>query len=150
MTAKPKRRWFQFSLKTFLLVMLLFAFGFAWLSHQAREQRKAVAWVKEMGGTVGYDYEAGDGDGDPFGTKVVHPPGPKWLRDILGIDFFDEVVVVALTSTPVSDLTPLAGLTSLRALNLDSTQVSDLMPLAGSAGAVARIWRFDCLHVPVL
>ena len=36
-----------------------------------------------------------------------------------------------VTSTPVSDLTPLAGLSALQSLNVSETQVTDLGPLAG-------------------
>jgi len=39
-----------------------------------------------------------------------------------------------LSNTGVSDLTPLAGLTSLTTLSLNSTDVSDLTPLAGLTG----------------
>jgi len=43
---KPKRRWYQFSLGTLLVVMLLSCFGFAWIGwrmQQARENRERVA-----------------------------------------------------------------------------------------------------------
>ena len=30
--ARPKRRWFQFSLRTLMVLMLAFACGFGWLS----------------------------------------------------------------------------------------------------------------------
>ncbi len=119
---KHKRRWFQFSLLKLLLLVTGLALWFGWLANQAREQREAVAWVEEMGGSVQYDYET-DEDGEFIDD--VEPPGPKWLRDILGIDFLDDVVYVDLYDTPVSDVTPLAGLTNLVWLQLNETPVSE-------------------------
>ena len=113
---KPKRRWLQFSLRTFLVLVTVFAVWFGWLTHKAREQRKAVAWVEKMGGGVIYDAE---------------PPGPKWVRDILGIDFVADVSSIYLSNAQVTDVTPLAGLKNLQKLYLSHMQLSDLTPLAG-------------------
>ena len=46
------------------------------------------------------------------------------LCDLIGIDYFESVVVVHLSSTQVSDVTPLANLKSLERLYLGDTQVS--------------------------
>ncbi len=119
---KPKRRFLRFSVRTLLIVLTIFCVALGWKVERARKQREAVAWVDEMGGSVSYDYEV---DG------VLKPPGPKWLRNLLGIDYFDDVVGVGFGTTQVSDVTPLSGLTSLRALDLHSTQVSDITPLSG-------------------
>jgi hypothetical protein len=56
--------------------------------------------------------------------------GRKWLVELLGADYFQEVSVVDLSRMQVIELTPLAKLTSLRDIHLDNTQVSDLTPLA--------------------
>jgi len=50
---KRKRRWFQCSLRTLLVLMLVFACGFGWLAYQikrAREQWQAVAAIEKLGG----------------------------------------------------------------------------------------------------
>ena len=125
---KPKpRRWLQFSLRTFFVLVTVFCVWLGWTVHRANEQRKAVEWVREMGGDVAYGYQR-----DEAGIPIVDakPPGPKWLRQLLGVDYFQEVTVVDLKTTPVSDLTPLAGLKNLELLWLNGTQVSDLTPLA--------------------
>jgi hypothetical protein len=47
---KPLRRWFQYSLRTLLVLMLVFGCGFGWLGmkvKQAREQREAVETTEE-------------------------------------------------------------------------------------------------------
>lgn len=123
---KRKRRWFQYSLRTFLLLITGLAIWFGWLTNEVRQQRAAVAWVEDMGGTVDYDYEFVSN----FSNADVEPPGPKWLRETLGIDFMADVAGVGLYGTRASDVTPLANLTNLRGLNLVDTRVSDLTPLA--------------------
>ena len=42
MTARPNRRWLQFSLRTFLIVLTLLAMWLGYVSFRAREQRAAV------------------------------------------------------------------------------------------------------------
>ena len=50
MTVWPTRRWLQFSLRSFLLVVTLLATWLGYISFRAREQRVAVARIKELGG----------------------------------------------------------------------------------------------------
>ena len=128
---KPRRRFLQFSLRTLFVLMTVFAVWFGWKMNKAREQAKAVAWVQEMGGWVRYDYEFDQEDEFIEGAK---PPGPEWLREVLGIDFTDDVVGVNFDETQVSDLTPLAGMKNLQWLSLVGTQVGDLTPLAELTG----------------
>ncbi|MCH7725853.1 MAG: leucine-rich repeat domain-containing protein [Planctomycetes bacterium] len=126
---KPRRRWLQFSLRTFFVLLTLFCVWLGWTVHRANEQRKAVEWVREMGGTVFYDYEYYyQRGGDDF-VDDYEPTAQKWLRDFLGDDYFQKVSGVYFAHTQVSDLTPLAKLTSLEYLVLADTQVSDLTPL---------------------
>jgi Leucine-rich repeat (LRR) protein len=125
---KRKRRWYQYSLRTFLLLITIFAIWLGYLSNEARKQREAVAWVKEMGGMLGYDYEV---DEDGYLKQDGKPPGPKWLRETLGIDFMADVCSVALSGADVNDVTRLAGLKKLQWLRLEGAQVTDVTPLAG-------------------
>ncbi len=120
MTApKPRRRYLKFSLRTFFVLLTLVCVWFGWQVNQANRQRKAVAWVLEMGGSVEYDYEV-DGAGN------IIADSPELLRD-----FYQQVEVVHLIrDTQVSDLTPLANLQSLKTLGLGATQIRDLTPLA--------------------
>ena len=124
---KPKRCWLQFSLRTFFVLLTVFCVWLGWTVHQANEQRKAVAWVREMGGSVSYDYEF-DEDGNIIDD--AKPPGPEWLMELVGVDCFQKVSDVRICGRKVSDLTPLEKLTSLQKLDLSKTQVDDLTPLA--------------------
>ncbi|MCY2990028.1 MAG: hypothetical protein NTY19_19465 [Planctomycetota bacterium] len=93
--SKPQRRWFQFSLRTMLIVMLLAGSGMGWFAHrlkQASRQREAVAAIQKLGGAVAYDCEL-RGEG---------APGPVWLRQRLGDDFFTNVTWVNLGRTQVA------------------------------------------------
>lgn len=146
-TTKPNRCFLRFSLRTLLLFMFVVcvATRCELTRRRANQQREAVAWVENLGGTARYDAE---------------PSGPDWLRRRLGRDFFDEAEYVNLANSPTDvtplsalkglkalvlcdnrgwrtgrgagvDLTPLAGLTRLTHLDLGFTQASDASPLAG-------------------
>jgi hypothetical protein len=116
--AKPKRRLLQFSIRTVLIVLTIFCITLGW-TEQARKQRNAVAWIYQIGGAVEYAYE----------IENCPPPGLKWLRERLGVDYFDAVVLVFLQGT-VSDMSPLVVLTSLEELYVVDAQVSEVTPLA--------------------
>ena len=124
---KPRRRFQQYSLWTLLVALTVFGVWLGVVVHQANEQRKVVAWVREMGGSVEYDYQF---DEDGFRIDDAKPSGPKWLAPLMGIDCFQEVSRVNLHNMQVSDVTPLAGLIHLEQLALSGSQFSDLTPLA--------------------
>lgn len=47
---KPKRRWYQYSLRSLVVVMVLFCILFAWVGYKvrkARRQRAAVVLLEE-------------------------------------------------------------------------------------------------------
>ncbi len=74
---KPKRRWFQFSLRALLVFVLPTSIGMSWFGvrlHRVRRQRGAVKAIQKAGGWVNYE--------EP------EPWGPPWLRELLGDDFF--------------------------------------------------------------
>ncbi len=121
---KPKRRWYQYSLGSLFLVTLVFAVSLGWICHKAREQRKTVEAIEELGGWVCYDYQV-DASGDY--TPDAEPPGPAWFRNLVGLDFLADVVKASFINDPVGDtsLECLAGLTNLEELHLDGTEVSD-------------------------
>jgi len=106
---KPRRRWYQFSLRTLLIVVTLSAVPLGWVGwklEQGRRQRAVIAWVETAGGSVQF--------------------GGGWVDSWFGLG----VSYVTLYNTQVSDLSPLAELKNLEELKLGNTQVSDLSPLA--------------------
>ena len=149
-TPHPKgrtRRFVQFSLRSLLIFVLLVSIGMSWLGvklERARRQREAVRVIEGAGGSVLHDY----GSDGTFDESSV----PKWAPELLGDDFFFDVVYVwlwddrafgddeashlkALTNldflvlcgTQVTDegLEHLEGLGSLRVLALSNTQITD-------------------------
>ncbi len=142
---KPRRRWLQFSLRTLMVLMLIWSIPCGWVAwkvRQAREQRQAVEAVMGMLGHVLYE---------PKGI-----PAPKFLQPLLGDDFFCDVWMVGFSSykmvtvsgmsypgTQVTDsgLVHLKRFPKLKRLYLGNTQVTDagLVNLKG----LARLERLD-------
>ncbi len=145
-------RWrFQFSIRSLLLLVVVVAVPCSWLAtemKQARKQREVVEEIEVAGGDVIYDYQF-----NPYGAdhSDAEPPGPAWLRTLVGDDLFMAVMKVqfgspsepaaamerpkglpqlqtlnlAYTSPTDADLAHLNGLTQLRRLDLRDTRVSD-------------------------
>ncbi|HEY2840417.1 MAG TPA: hypothetical protein VGJ26_14770 [Pirellulales bacterium] len=84
---RPSRRWFQFSLFSLLLFTTLIALAVAWHAVPAWRQHEAVTKIIELDGLVVYDFQLA-------GAKK--PPGPAWLREWLGDDYFQRVGRVQL------------------------------------------------------
>jgi hypothetical protein len=135
---RTRRRWYQFRLRTLLIGVTVAGCGFGWLGlkvREARRQQAAVATIEKMGGGIGYDYEY-DAQGNyvpdhvPDHVPNPTPPGPAWLRALLGDDFFRSVYKVYLPAwrerhITDADLEQLVGFTKLAMAELDGTQVTD-------------------------
>ena len=127
-TDKPKRRRRQYSLRTLFVVVTIGCVVFSWFGWQmqrARRQQRAVAAVRENSGTVYYDYESGRWSKSPAAARNL-----TWFEQIVGIDFTCDVVRVDLNASPVSDVSFLSGLASVRTLYLIGNQVSDISALS--------------------
>jgi len=127
-----RRRWFQFSLRTLLVFMLVCGAGLGWLAwkmQRATRQRETVEAIVDVGGRVFYDYQLDEGGAVIPGAQ---PTAPLLLRKSLGGDFFCNVTIVHLGGKRVTDL---KGLIDLQELYLDDAQVTDagLVHLKGLA-----------------
>ncbi len=87
MIAKPKRRWFQFSLKTLLIAIFLVSVplaAFVWRRERARQQTEVVEALRKLHVQAGYPRDDSDAS--------------KWRWDfgerVLSRDFFENVVAV--------------------------------------------------------
>ena len=108
-----------------------------WLGRVAadiRTDRGAIALVTELRGLIIYDYEIDESSIPPGGylrhgrrLPGVKPPGPAWLRGLIGDEYFTEVVLINLSETTVSDqdLASMNRLSHLRCLYLDNTTIGD-------------------------
>lgn len=89
------RRWLQFCLRTLLVLMTLFAL---WLGYQVDRVRQQTALVAAIDAAhrdgycqicrVMYDYQF-----NPAGKFLAKatPPGPTWLRKLIGDEYFRRV-----------------------------------------------------------
>ena len=116
-TSKPRRRWFQYSLRTLLVLMLLACIGMGWFAvkmQQVKKERAAVAAIEGLGGWV------------TDVTYRYHPDGQRgraWLRKWLGDDFFARPYEVRIPNDAAMEY--LTGVRQLRELNLEGIQVTD-------------------------
>jgi Leucine Rich repeat len=127
---KRRRRWFQFSLRTLMIVVLIAAIPCAWLRskiEQKRQERQTVEAILKSGGDVKYDYQTA--------SPPATAPGLGWLRSMLGEDFFSEVVSVSIyddffkqllwPNAADSQLTRIKDLSHLESLYLSRTNTTD-------------------------
>lgn len=104
-----------------LIVMVLCAVPFAWVSYklqQARRERAAVEWVIQQEGTINV-YPI-------LGEQVLIGSWDEWVDQWFGmtahqVSFFDQ---------ELEDLLPLQDINNLRTLRLIDSAVEDLAPLA--------------------
>jgi len=89
-TSTPCRRWFGCKRRT-LLVVFVAGIGMIWFAvwmEKARRQKAVVDEIVKRGGRVFYDWE--------HDRSRSEPPGPAWLRNLLGANFFARVAEVNL------------------------------------------------------
>jgi hypothetical protein len=98
---KRKRHWFQFSLRTLLILTLICAVAASWVAHRRdkkRGERETIAAIRKVGGLVYYDSEVEEKN---LAGKIVNPAGPRgpeWVRKLFGDDFFDDPMCVAFNN----------------------------------------------------
>ena len=94
---------FRVTLRAMLVLVAVLCVLLAWKTHQVRQQRKALARVRELGGAVVYDYQYHYVSTKPIIECDARPPGPRWLRDLIGVDYFMSPHFVYLQTTNVTD-----------------------------------------------
>jgi hypothetical protein len=124
------QRWYQFSLRSLLLFTLICAIASAWLAHRMDQKRielEAVDSLVKRGARVAFDYHFLKSGGF---DATAQPPGPAWLRRLVGENFFGEVENVEFPAeirSPIvdADLVRLGSLTNLKSLELRNTEIGD-------------------------
>jgi internalin A len=163
--SRPWRKFVRFSVRRLILVVFVIGAGLGWIVRQAHIQRDAVAEIMKAGGSVRYDWDWSEGKSIPGGECWA----PRWIVDIIGVDYFGQVTVVILYPCSTASeqaivqvgrltrlellfvgpcasdegLEHLKGLTNLSNLSLDSAQVTD----AGLAH-LRGLTKLTCLSLP--
>lgn len=135
-----RRPWFRFSVRTLLVLITLLSVWLAIQANRARHQKTAVDEIIAAGGQVLYDYEPSRFEkarrlveaaetGLPPPAFVKEPGGPKWLRQLIGNEYFQHVVEVDLRGAHWTDtesvLRHIASLSDLERLFLIRADMSD-------------------------
>lgn len=124
-----KLAWHQFRLRTLLTVMAILGVLMAMLMsavHSAQTQKAALQRLRCRGtsAVVRYSYEKGE----TWGSFLPNsPPGPTWLRNLIGPDLFQTVVLVDMRSVWMyhDELAALEDLPSVETIWLGESEVSD-------------------------
>ncbi len=128
-TSHRKRRWLRFHLRTLLVLVTVLCVWLAFRTSVAMRQRDVVdrlgksfeQHTSHPSLRVEYDYEW-DADFKPTGAD--RPPGPAWLQDLLGVDYFQTVIALHLHGATDRELIDLQELPHLQRLVLGG-QFSD-------------------------
>jgi len=88
---RSKRPWFQFRLRTLLVVVLLANLAFSWFAVVYRRAAREAAAAKTWAARYAYDFEW-------TASGVPEPPGPDWLAKLLGCNLFAHVDYVEVRS----------------------------------------------------
>ena len=121
------RRYLQFSLRTLLLAVTVFAVCLGVLCREARIQEDIRARVQVLGGRADYFHEL-----EHYGSCFYRPastPNPRrlaWLTDFIGRDFFYRVFMVNLDGTNAADedLEAISRLRGIQRIRLVGTRVT--------------------------
>ena len=123
------------------LAVTIFCVVLGLVVRPAQEQKRAVEALRALGTIrIFYDYEVrtlSDGSFETIPEAEVSPPGPAWLRDLIGVDYFANVVQVDLNGPlpylfrsykpwgSENNLRPLMSLGKLESLNLSNSGITD-------------------------
>jgi hypothetical protein len=120
---KRRRRWFQFSLRSLLIITALVAISCGVLGskiERKRREREAVKAIEMRAGYVAYDFEV---------AGLKEPFGPSWLRELLGENFFSEITLAQLNNVGDDEIAEYAdtikGFPKLKELRLCAPGLSD-------------------------
>lgn len=132
---KRSRRWLRFRLRTLLLLITVVGIALAVTTNAARRQKEARKVIHDAGGQVWYEYHSTPTPGIPnsrFNRNAL-PPGPPWLRELIGEDYFCTVNCVNLFRKEITkaDLAKIAQLPDLITVNLYGTQIVDPLTRKG-------------------
>ncbi len=135
-TPLTRRHWLRLSLRSLLVLFTLAAVWMALIANRAREQQRIVTGLSQYRGAMimyAHEWDLSAGGEIPKPRALGPPPGPAWLRNWLGDEYFVSVVGVFLAGqgdgpNPQPDAAALElirDLPGLRVLSLEKSAVTD-------------------------
>jgi hypothetical protein len=114
----------RFGLRTLLIAITLLGVWLGLRVNQARRNRQAIDAARTMGGFVEYAHQFPKGQWGGRRDRKAQPPGPAWLRERIGDEYFVSVVGLQFTveSLTDADLEKLSPLTDLDFLSFQTRQ----------------------------
>jgi hypothetical protein len=96
-----------------MILVLIVGGVMGWKARRVSLQKRAIAALERLGGSVIYDWDYDDND---FVRKPgASPAGPIWLRKFLGDEYFQEVILVRLPGESIPPRQPYVDLDVYRA-----------------------------------
>jgi hypothetical protein len=117
------RTWYRFTLRSLILLLTIACIWLAIVFNQCRRQRRAVESIVNAGGQVTFDYQAKAKRGED-----ATPPGPPWLRSLIGEEMFRTPACVIIRGDGIDDAflaVHLPGVRSVEILSIKSDLVTD-------------------------
>ncbi len=128
--SKSRRRWLRTSVRGLIVLVLVIGAGLGWIVRSAKIQREAVAAITTAGGWVKYDWEWSNRKSISGGK----PWAPRWLVDLVGVDYFGHVTAVGLPGAPVATIAQVGHLTRLQNFAIYSSSNPYAEPNLNDAG----------------
>jgi hypothetical protein len=96
-------------------------------AHRARKDRFAVQTIQQVGGLVIYDFMLAQSEKVRGDLDKAVPPGPTWLRGLVGDEFFMRPVGLVFREGTITDdgLRHVGLFRDLKAIHLDDRGISD-------------------------
>ncbi len=115
----PHRRFFRYSLRTLFVVVTVFCVFLGIPVRRALDQKHVAEAFRNLGGSLKISYE--------YQITQSAPPGPEWLRRLIGDDYFFTIVALELRGSNINDanLAAIKRLTDIRWLDIDATKITD-------------------------
>jgi hypothetical protein len=135
------RRWLQFSLRGLLAALTITAIALGACVRSVARQKQAMSVIREAGGMVIYDWME---TALRTMSSAAQPAEPKWLRKLLGEDYFHRPVWIQFWGSAKSDrwVDAVNDLPSVKYLLLAQGDVTDEI-----LSRISRLPKLEELHL---
>lgn len=128
------KRWYQVSIRTYLLIIATVCAYLGLVARPSIEQQRAVKRLVEMNPKIRVRYDVQERP-STLPPQIDSLPGPDWLCELLGIDYFSTVKEVWIDSVTDADLRELSKFERLELLMISRQEsVPDARLLAKIPG----------------